>query len=70
MGYPTSFMSVSATTADTPLRWSSSVSREAYLACKEETSCLSALRFTLHEIRFTRMVIQGFLRQIVMNHVR
>lgn len=63
MGYPTLFMSASAATADTPLRLSSSVSSEAYLAYKEETSRLSALRFT-------RMVIQDILRQIVMNNVR
>ena len=35
------------------VRFSSFVSREAYLANKEEMQSLSVLRFTLHEIRFT-----------------
>jgi hypothetical protein len=64
MGYPTLSMSASAATADTPLRLSSSVSREAYLANKEETLSLSVLRFTLHEIRFTRIVLRRFCAEL------
>jgi hypothetical protein len=70
MGYPTSFMSASAAIADTLLQLSSAVSREAYLANKGATPSLSVPRFTLHEIRFTRIVLQVVLRQIVMNNVR
>jgi len=47
-------MSTSAAIADPLLRFSSLVSREAYLANKGEALTRSVLRFTLHEIRFTR----------------
>jgi hypothetical protein len=44
----TSFMSASATTADSLLQLSLAVSREAYLAYKEETPSLSVPCFMLH----------------------
>jgi hypothetical protein len=52
-------MNVSTATADPLFRSSSLVSREAYLANKEEALTLSVLRFTLHEIRFTRTGFQA-----------
>jgi len=61
-------MNVSAAIADSLFRTSSFVSREAYLANKEEALTLSVPRFTLHEIRFTRTGFQEILPRTVMNN--
>ncbi len=59
---PALFMNTSTAIADPLFQLSPLVSREAYLANKEEVLTLSVLRFTLHEIRFTRTGLQVILR--------
>jgi hypothetical protein len=70
-------MNASTAIADSLMRSSSLVSREAYLANKEGALTLSVLRsprivgeagFTLHEIRFTRTGFQAISPRTVMNN--
>ena len=60
-------MSADAAIADPLFRSPSFVKRIAYLANKAGRHSLSVLRFTLHEIRFTRNIFQGDSRQTVLN---